>query len=86
MRFLKFDDIDRVADGPTPGLDSIPPTGVGALPEQDRWSGPHNDLSSEEGPGHYINDVDDLSKGTGTVSGSDFTTRVNVIPPRSVPR
>jgi len=89
-RFLDFNSIDRVSDSkqyPGPGLSLFPHDG--ALPEEDRWSGPPGGLSGGDhgrGPGHYIKDVSDLDKGTGKSSPSGFTSRQNVIPPRSVPR
>jgi len=89
-RFLDFNSVDRVSEDksyPGPGLSKLPHDG--ALPEEDRWSGPPGGLSGgDEGraPGHYIKDVSDLDKGTGTSSSSDFTSRRNYIPPRSVPR
>jgi len=93
MRFLDFNSVDRVGRErektfPGPGLSHIPPGG--ALPEEDRWSGPHNDLPGGDagrGPGHYVKDVTDFQKGTGTSSGgSKFQSRLNYLPPRSVPR
>lgn len=89
MRFLYFKGSgDRNKVYPGPGLDSIPPDG-GALPEEDRWSGPSNNLQGGDagtGPGHYVKDVPDLQKGTGTASKSRFLSVTNYIPPRAIPR
>ncbi len=91
-RFLDFNKVDRISrpdEGPGPGLDSLPHDSSGALPEEDRWSGPMNDLpggDSRTGPGHYVKDVSDLEKGTGTGGTSKFRSVQNVIPPRAVPR
>lgn len=93
-RFLDFNKIDRVSNEkektfPGPGLDSIPSTSSGALPEEDRWSGPMNDLSGGDSgrePGRYVKDVPDLTKGTGTGGTSKFKSQQNFIPPRGVPR
>lgn len=91
-RFLDFNKTDRVSQDkayPGPGLDDLPHDSTGALPEEDRWSGPMNDLSGGDagrGPGHYVKDVPDLAKGTGTVSDSKFRSVKNVIPPRGTPR
>lgn len=90
-RFLDFNSIDRVSSDkayPGPGIGNLPHDG-GALPEEDRWSGPPGGLSGGDegrGPGHYVKDVSDMDKGLGTSNSSDFTTRTNVIPPRGVPR
>lgn len=93
-RFLDFNKADRISTEkektfPGPGLDSLPHSPEGALPEEDRWSGPMDDLpggDSGRGPGHYVKDVPDLTKGTGTGSDSAFRSVKNVIPPRAVPR
>lgn len=93
-RFLDFNKVDRISrekekSFPGPGLDSLPHEPTGALPEEDRYSGPMNDLpggDSGTGPGHYVKDVPDLAKGTGTASDSKFRSQKNFIPPRGVPR
>lgn len=93
-RFLDFSKVDRISrekekSFPGPGLDSFPPSPEGALPEEDRWSGPMNDQpggDARRGPGHYTKDVPDLAKGTGTVNDSKFRSQRNVIPPRGTPR
>ena len=94
MRFLNFNSVDRLGREhektfPGPGLGSLPHEEGAALPEEDRWSGPHNDLpggDSRRGPGHSVKDVSDLQKGTGTVGPSRFTSLKSYIPPRAVPR
>lgn len=91
-RFLDFRKLDRSSSDksyPGPGLNSFPHEPTGALPEEDRWSGPTNNLSggdSTRGPGHFVKDVSDFEKGTGTGSGSKFKSVKNVIPPRAIPR
>jgi hypothetical protein len=93
-RFLNFNKVERISrekekSFPGPGLGSLSHEPTGALPEEDRWSGPMNDQSggdSGTGPGHYVKDVSDLDKGTGTADDSEFRSVQNVIPPRAVPR
>ena len=92
MRFLDFNSVDRLGrehekSFAGPGLGHLPQEG--ALPEEDRWSGSHNDQSggdSGRGPGHMIKDVTDFQKGTGTGGTSKFKSTTNYLPPRSVPR
>jgi hypothetical protein len=94
QRFLNFNKVERISREkektfPGPGLDSLPHEPEGALPEEDRYSGPMNDLpggDSGRGPGHYVKDVSDFQKGTGTGNNSKFRSVQNVIPPRGVPR
>jgi hypothetical protein len=68
-------------NGPIPNVDNLPHPEDAPLPEEDRYSGPTGE--------RYVRkkkDVDDLDKGTGTVSDSDFKSVENYIPPRGVPR
>lgn len=99
MRFLDFNSVDHISNDdrissredekvfPGPGIGHLP--SEGALPEEDRYGGPQNDLSGGDlgrGPGHMIKDVTDFQKGTGTGGNSKFKSQTNYIPPRSVPR
>ena len=68
-RFLDFSRTDKSSDAKT-----------SPEPEQDRYTGPHNDM------GRKIKDVDDLAMGTGTVETTDFKSVDNFIPPRGTSR
>jgi len=60
-RFLDFSlPAEDSKSYPGPGLDKIPPQDGAALPEQDRFSGPHNDLpggDNKRGPSRFVKDV-----------------------------
>lgn len=98
FRFLNFNLVDRVGTSSKgspesekefmPGKGHLPHDPTGALPEEEGYTGPKNDLSGGDAgrsPGHMVKDVSDLDKGTGTVGPSSFKSQENFIL-RSKPR